>query len=145
MGSSSEHCYSGGADARIHSWKIPDLNMDPYDGYDPSVLSHVLEGHGDAVWGLAFSPASQRLASCSADGTVRIWDPSSSSPGCLCTFPTASDHGIPTSVAFTSTEPAHIVTSFRSGDTVLYDLEAGSALLTLDSRGAAAQPRSTRW
>uniref|UniRef100_A0A8D1JDH6 Striatin-4 n=2 Tax=Sus scrofa TaxID=9823 RepID=A0A8D1JDH6_PIG len=141
MGSSSEHCYSGGADARIHSWKIPDLNMDPYDGYDPSVLSHVLEGHGDAVWGLAFSPASQRLASCSADGTVRIWDPSSSSPGCLCTFPTASDHGIPTSVAFTSTEPAHIVTSFRSGDTVLYDLEAGSALLTLDSRGSSGKRR----
>ncbi|XP_057567709.1 striatin-4 isoform X2 [Hippopotamus amphibius kiboko] len=134
MGSRSEYCYSGGADARIHSWKIPDLNMDPYDGYDPSVLSHVLEGHGDAVWGLAFSPTSQRLASCSADGTVRIWDPSSS-PTCLCTFPAASDHGIPTSVAFTSTEPAHIVASFRSGDTILYDLEAGSALLTLDSRG----------
>ncbi|ELR52662.1 Striatin-4, partial [Bos mutus] len=144
MGSHSEYCYSGGADARIHSWKIPDLNMDPYDGYalfpppadpDPSVLSHVLEGHGDAVWGLAFSPASQRLASCSADGSVRIWDPSNSSPTCLCTFSTASDHGTPTSVAFTSTEPAHIVASFRSGDTVLYDLEAGSALLTLDSRG----------
>lgn len=48
------------------------------------MLSHVLEGHRDAVWGLAFSPASQRLASCSADGTVRIWDPSSSSPTCLC-------------------------------------------------------------
>lgn len=56
---------------------------------DPSVLSHVLEGHGDAVWGLAFSPTSQRLASCSADGTIRIWDPSSS-PACLCTFLTAS-------------------------------------------------------
>lgn len=49
--------------------------------------------------------------------------------------PLPSDHGTPTSVAFTSTEPAHIVASFRSGDTVLYDLEAGSALLTLDSRG----------
>uniref|UniRef100_G1QRB0 Striatin-4 n=1 Tax=Nomascus leucogenys TaxID=61853 RepID=G1QRB0_NOMLE len=137
MGSNSEYCYSGGADACIHSWKIPDLSMDPYDGYDPSVLSHVLEGHGDAVWGLAFSPTSQRLASCSADGTVRIWDPSSSSPACLCTFPTASEHGVPTSVAFTSTEPAHIVASFRSGDTVLYDLEAGSALLTLESRGSS--------
>lgn len=33
VGSNSEYCYSGGADARIHSWKIPDLNMDPYDGY----------------------------------------------------------------------------------------------------------------
>lgn len=54
------------------------------------MLSHVLEGHGDAVWGLAFSPTAQRLASCSADGTVRIWDPSSSSPTCLCTFPMTS-------------------------------------------------------
>lgn len=40
MGSNSEYCYSGGADARIHSWKIPDLNVDPYDGYgeDGSLL-----------------------------------------------------------------------------------------------------------
>ncbi|XP_063658009.1 striatin-4 isoform X7 [Pan troglodytes] len=80
MGSNSEYCYSGGADACIHSWKIPDLSMDPYDGYE---------------------------------------------------------HGIPTSVAFTSTEPAHIVASFRSGDTVLYDMEVGSALLTLESRGSS--------
>lgn len=62
----------------------------PWVSPDPSVLSHILEGHGDAVWGLAFSPTSRRLASCSADGTVRIWDPSSSSPACLCTFPMAS-------------------------------------------------------
>ncbi|XP_055993049.1 striatin-4 isoform X1 [Sorex fumeus] len=137
MGSGSECCYSGGADACIRSWKIPDLNMDPYDGYDPSVLSHVLEGHGDAVWGLAFSGASQRLASCSADGTVRIWDPSGNSPSCLCTFPAASDHGTPTSVAFASTQPAHVVASFRSGDAVLYDLESASALLTLESRGSS--------
>uniref|UniRef100_A0A4X2KMN7 Uncharacterized protein n=1 Tax=Vombatus ursinus TaxID=29139 RepID=A0A4X2KMN7_VOMUR len=137
MGTQSEHCYSGGADARIHCWRIPDLNMDPYDGYDPGVLSSVLEGHGDAVWGLAFSPTSRRLASCSADGTIRIWDPSGNSPTCLCTFHTAGEHGIPTSVAFTSTEPAQAVASFRSGDTVLYNLETGSALLTLESRGSS--------
>lgn len=39
MGSNSEYCYSGGADARIHSWKIPDLNMDPYDGYGETALA----------------------------------------------------------------------------------------------------------
>ena len=42
MGSNSEYCYSGGADARIHSWKIPDLNMDPYDGYGEDRPCHSL-------------------------------------------------------------------------------------------------------
>ncbi|ETE63294.1 Striatin-4, partial [Ophiophagus hannah] len=115
MGCNSEFCYSGGLDARIRCWKIPDLGMDPYDGYgpaspisspacrapsapsevcqmlplslcgiDPSVLHTVLDGHTDAVWSLAFSLARNRLASCSADGTVRIWDPCSGS--CLSTY-----------------------------------------------------------
>lgn len=53
--------------------------------------------------------------------------------------PLPSDHGIPTSVAFTSIEPAHIVASFCSGDTVLYDLEAESALLTLESPGSSGK------
>lgn len=57
----------------------------------------------------------------------------------LLSSPVLSEHGIPTSVAFTSTEPAHVVASFRSGDTVLYDLEAGSALLTLESRGSSGK------
>lgn len=42
-------------------------------------------------------------------------------------------------MAFTSTEPAHIVASSRSGDTILYDLEAGSALLTLESQGSSGK------
>lgn len=42
VGSNSEYCYSGGADARIHSWKIPDLNMDPYDGYGETAPSPCL-------------------------------------------------------------------------------------------------------
>lgn len=57
----------------------------------------------------------------------------------LLSSPVLLEHGIPTSVAFTSTEPAHVVASFRSGDTVLYDLEAGSALLTLESRGSSGK------
>lgn len=44
-------------------------------------------------------------------------------------------------MAFTSTQPAHVVASFRSGDTVLYDLEAASALLTLESRGSSGKGR----
>nr|KAF6441122.1 hypothetical protein HJG63_012291 [Rousettus aegyptiacus] len=133
MGNNSDYCYSSGADAHSHSCKVPDLNMDPYDRYKLSVLSHILEDHGDAVWGLDFSPTSQCLALFPTNSTVCIWDSSSSSLTCLCTFPIASDLGIPDSVAFTNTEPAHIIASFCSGNIVLYDLEAGSDLLMLES------------
>ncbi|XP_015279596.1 PREDICTED: striatin-4 [Gekko japonicus] len=136
MGPNSEYCYSGGTDTRIRCWRIPDLGMDPYDGYDPSILGKVLDGHADSVWGLAFSPSKNRLASCSADGTVRVWDPSSSS-SCLSTYSTGSEHGIPTSVTFSSTDPSHAVAAFQTGDAVLYDVEATCPILTLESRPAS--------
>ncbi|XP_053123794.1 striatin-4 [Hemicordylus capensis] len=136
MGCNSEYCYSGGTDTRIRCWRIPDLSMDPYDGYDPSMLSNVLDGHTDAVWGLAFSTSKNRLASCSADGTVRIWDPSSSDSSCLSTYKAESENGIPTSITFSSTDPGHAVAAFQTGYTVLYDVEASCPVLTLESRPA---------
>lgn len=47
---------------------------------DPSVLRGALSGHTDSVWGLVYSSAHQRLLSCSADGTVRLWDANTTSP-----------------------------------------------------------------
>lgn len=41
---------------------------------DEGVENAVLLGHEDSVWDLAYSSLLKRLASCSADGTVRIWD-----------------------------------------------------------------------
>ena len=47
---------------------------------DPAVLGGVLRGHEDAVWALALDAAGRRLLSCSADGSVRLWEPRS----CAC-------------------------------------------------------------
>lgn len=52
---------------------------------DPGIENSVLAGHEDSVWGLTYSAAHHRLASCSADGTIRIWDPQNSAP-CLSVF-----------------------------------------------------------
>ncbi|XP_077645239.1 striatin-4 [Lonchura striata] len=161
-------CCSAGVDARIRCWRLPGLDSDPYDGYDPRVLRALLEGHADAVWGLAWDGAGRRLASCSADGTVRLWEPRGDrdsgtdgtgtgtgtgsclsvlhghkgvthlSPRCPLTCP-VSDHGVPTSVTFVPTQPAHLAAGFRSGATVLYDLEATKATLVSPNGGGRAQ------
>uniref|UniRef100_A0A8C3Y6F3 Striatin 4 n=1 Tax=Catharus ustulatus TaxID=91951 RepID=A0A8C3Y6F3_CATUS len=47
-------CCSAGVDARIRCWRLPALDSDPYDGYDPGVLRGFLDGHSDAVWALSF-------------------------------------------------------------------------------------------
>lgn len=37
MGEDGESCYSGGLDGAIRCWKMPDLNVDPYDNYGKSL------------------------------------------------------------------------------------------------------------
>ncbi|NXF98185.1 STRN4 protein, partial [Eubucco bourcierii] len=53
---------------------------------DPGVLLGVLEGHSDAIWALAFNPPGDLLASCSADGSLRLWHPRGHQGPPLATF-----------------------------------------------------------
>ncbi|XP_047450846.1 striatin-4 [Mugil cephalus] len=133
MGEDGESCYSGGLDGTVRCWKMPDLNVDPYDNYDPGIESSVLAGHEDSVWGLTYSSAHHRLASCSADGTIRIWDPQNSSP-CLSVFNKEREHGTPTSVAFVATDPNQVVASFDGGETLLYDLNTEQSVTALETQ-----------
>ncbi|XP_026047036.1 striatin-4 [Astatotilapia calliptera] len=133
MGEDGESCYSGGLDGSIRCWKMPDLNVDPYDNYDPGIESSVLAGHEDSVWGLTYSAVHHRLASCSADGTIRIWDPQNSSP-CMSVFNKEREHGTPTSVAFVATDPNQVVVSFDGGETLLYDLNTEQSVTMLDTQ-----------
>ncbi|KAM6973582.1 striatin-4 [Aplochiton taeniatus] len=133
MGAEGESCYSGGLDGSVRCWKIPDLNIDPYDNYDPGIQSNVLLGHEDSVWGLAYSAPLQRLASCSADGTVRLWDPQNSAP-CLSVFNKEREHGTPTSVAFVTSDPNQVVVSYDGGETLLYDLNTEQSIMVLETQ-----------
>uniref|UniRef100_A0A3Q0S0B1 Striatin-3 n=1 Tax=Amphilophus citrinellus TaxID=61819 RepID=A0A3Q0S0B1_AMPCI len=136
MTSSGEQCFSGGLDSTIQWWNIPSSNVDPYDTYDPSVLAGSWVGHTDAVWGLAYSGIKNRLLSCSADGTVKLWNPTEKNP-CISTFNTNHEHGIPTSVDFNGCDPAHMVASFNDGDVVVYDLETSQQCCLLLSPSSA--------
>uniref|UniRef100_A0A3Q3K1W6 Striatin-3 n=1 Tax=Monopterus albus TaxID=43700 RepID=A0A3Q3K1W6_MONAL len=141
MTSSGEQCFSGGIDSTVQWWNIPSSNVDPYDTYDPSVLAGSWTGHTDAVWGLAYSGIKNRLLSCSADGTVKLWNPTEKNP-CISTFNTNKEHGIPTSVDFNGCDPAHMVASFNSGDVVVYDLETSQHALVLKGQGDSTLPGS---
>uniref|UniRef100_A0A669BXZ5 Striatin n=1 Tax=Oreochromis niloticus TaxID=8128 RepID=A0A669BXZ5_ORENI len=131
MSSSGEQCFSGGVDGTIQSWNTPNPNIDPYDSYEPSVLRGALCGHTDAVWGLVYSSAHRRLLSCSADGTVRLWNAADTSPS-LAVF---NEQGVPTSVDLVSSEPAHMVTSFATGHIGLFNMETQQLVLILQSAG----------
>ncbi|KAM6133845.1 striatin-3 isoform 3-T3 [Phoenicopterus ruber ruber] len=133
ISSSGEQCFSGGIDATIQWWNMPSPNVDPYDTYEPNVLAGTLIAHTDAVWGLAYSGVKNHLLSCSADGTIRLWNPPEKMP-CICTYNGEKEHGIPTSVDFIGCDPAHMVASFNTGSTVIYDLETSQSVVMLSSQ-----------
>ncbi|KAM9432391.1 striatin-3 [Salvelinus alpinus] len=139
MSSSGEQCYSGGIDHTIQCWNIPSSNVDPYDTYDPSVLAGTWLGHTDAVWGLAYSGIKNRLLSCSADGTVKLWNPQEKNP-CISTYNPEKEHGIPTAVDFNGCDPAHMVASFNTGNAVIYDLETSQAAVVFACQGENTLP-----
>ncbi|TSW08337.1 Striatin-3 [Bagarius yarrelli] len=134
-----EQCFSGGIDSTIQWWNIPSSNIDPYDTYDPSVLAGSLLGHTDAVWGLAYSGTKNRLLSCSADGTIKLWNPQEKLP-CLYTFNSEREHGIPTSVDFNSCDPAYMVASYNTGRVLIYDLETSQSIIECSAQKESTLP-----
>ncbi|XP_061536169.1 striatin-like isoform X1 [Phycodurus eques] len=134
MSGSGEQCFSGGVDGTIQSWNVPSHNSDPYDSYELSVLRGALCGHADAVWSVAYSAVHHRLLSCSADGTIRLWNAAAVSPS-LAVFNQRGELGIPTSVDVSSSEPAHMVASFSGGHVGVFNMETQQLVLKMESTG----------
>lgn len=126
-----ERCYSGGADGAINCWNVPNSNIDPYDFFEPDILNCTLQGHTDAVWGLSVLNSKQKLVSCSADGTIKLWAPHEFKK-LLTTF-TSEQDGVPSSVDFVRDEPNRIVASFASSHCVIFDVETGKPVVRLES------------
>lgn len=131
MTATGEQCYSGGLDGNIHCWNLPCTNIDPYDSFDPGVLTGSMEGHTDAVWGLSIQSQQLQLLSCSADGTVKLWSPTSKM-ALLSTY-TSEQDGAPTSVDFIRDEQNRMVAAYNSAHCVIFDIETGKQLLRLET------------
>uniref|UniRef100_A0A131YUX5 Cell cycle nuclear protein n=2 Tax=Rhipicephalus TaxID=426455 RepID=A0A131YUX5_RHIAP len=133
MGATGEQCFSGGLDHTIRCWNVPSSTIDPYDSFEPGVLSGTLWGHTDAVWGLSMHATKLQLLSCSGDGTVRLWSPHSKVP-LLHTY-TAPDpaDGTPTSVDFVRSDSTQMAVAYTTSRSVIMDLETGKQVVRLES------------
>ncbi|CAL1300502.1 unnamed protein product [Larinioides sclopetarius] len=132
LSTSGDQCFSGGMDGTIRCWNVPSSLSDPYDSFDPSVLTNTLKGHTDAVWGLSIHSSKLQLLSCSADGTVRLWSPQSKVP-LLHTYGSNIADGNPTSVDFLRCDMTQMVAAYTSSNSVIFDLETGKPVIRLDS------------
>lgn len=94
-------------------------------------MSNSLVGHTDAIWGLSLHSHKLHLLSCSADGSVRLWNPQSKTP-LLSAFTSDAD-GVPTSVDFVRDDPNRMVTSYNSAASVIFDVETGQQVMRLDT------------
>jgi formylglycine-generating enzyme required for sulfatase activity len=97
--------------------------------------SKVLAGHKDAITGLTFSPDGTRLASCSADGSVRLWDPAAATV--LQTLD--SGHGALSTLAI-SRDGTRLATAAVIGRVIdVWDLETMKPIASITWRDAEPQ------
>jgi len=127
INSNGSVCYSGGMDSTIQCWNLPSLNIDLFGPYDPNLIGETLVAHTDVVWDLAYHIDTDHLLSCSADGTCKLWNPSSKSP-LVQTY--SSEDGIPTSVSFINTDTGQIAASYTNENCVLFDMETCKPVVT---------------
>ncbi|KDN33884.1 hypothetical protein RSAG8_13024, partial [Rhizoctonia solani AG-8 WAC10335] len=91
--------------------------------WDLKEMKHLrlLQGHTRAVWTVIYSRDGTKLASCSSDGTIRVWNPND---GTLITGPILAHSGRVGSVAF-SPDGNHIASGADDCTVRLWDTRTG--------------------
>eukprot|EP00735_Rhodelphis_limneticus_P004342 TRINITY_DN15921_c0_g1::TRINITY_DN15921_c0_g1_i1::g.22464::m.22464 TRINITY_DN15921_c0_g1::TRINITY_DN15921_c0_g1_i1::g.22464 ORF type:complete len:263 (+),score=54.84,sp/A5D7H2/STRN3_BOVIN/40.84/1e-62,WD40/PF00400.27/0.28,WD40/PF00400.27/4.9e-06,WD40/PF00400.27/59,WD40/PF00400.27/3.3e-09,WD40/PF00400.27/1.8e+03,WD40/PF00400.27/0.0015,Nucleoporin_N/PF08801.6/4.8e+02,Nucleoporin_N/PF08801.6/0.028,Nucleoporin_N/PF08801.6/0.17 TRINITY_DN15921_c0_g1_i1:528-1316(+) len=136
MSSQRAVCYSAGADATIRVWELPGASEEPYACLGNSIAhkEDCFVGHTDAVWEIVEHPVREWLLSASSDGSVRLWSLDAPSP-LLMTYRhmtrADTEFAIPTSVTPLHTDLNKILVGYATGEVLLFDIETGTELQSL--------------
>ncbi|KAJ3119332.1 Striatin-4, partial [Physocladia obscura] len=156
-----EGFYTGGSDSSVRFWGLGDvdngylLDRETYASYDQNPQKQIIVSHTDTVWDMQLNdfiaPTQPRLATASADGTVKIFDASDRLSHRLLTTligdgdsdannlasngsPTAMAN--PTSVAWLTTGSdagRKIAVSYQNSKCRVFDIETGQIIIDMQS------------
>jgi WD40 repeat protein len=112
-------------DGRVRLYNFPQLLADPSTLTVESHCDQSLLGHTNWVFSVEYSPDERRLATTSADGTVRIWDLATGA----CLQILAHEHWVIRTL-FTP-DGRHIVVSGMSANIYVWDTSSGQLIQTL--------------
>ncbi|GMH39149.1 hypothetical protein BSKO_07047 [Bryopsis sp. KO-2023] len=106
----------------------------------------VLEGHMDPIWGLAWSPKGDMLASCGADKTVRIWQHSGNDDRWHCTAILEDTHTRTIRACCWSPCGKYLATASFDATTSIWEVEGGNNWEQLSAlEGHENEVKSVAW
>jgi len=136
--------FSGSLDSTIRVWRLLPPDHDPYSTYNPSLSIQKLVGHTEAIWDLcllpnqATGPSTHRLASASADGTVKIWTSEGGKAWSL-TASVGEFDGVPTCLGVYHENYNQILIGTSGGEIILYDVEKQAKKVVLHCKSPAQE------
>jgi striatin 1/3/4 len=148
ISNSEDICFSGSLDATVRVWALPTLSKAPYSPHgsklycsfnvDTNCKLHTLIGHSDAVWEVKPHMHLPIVLSCSADGSLKLWDVNSSSASLKSTIwfsgtsqNVSSELDLPTSTTWGNGN--YLVASYRNSIVKIFDAETGANTLSFAS------------
>ncbi|ORY03877.1 WD40 repeat-like protein [Basidiobolus meristosporus CBS 931.73] len=145
--SETGRCYSSSLDSTVRVWNLPSPSRDLYSYNGFASCYSVLTGHSNSVWDIKLLPGqnTHKLASASADGTVKIWDVEYRLPNLRSSIgydgTNVGRNSIimeeyttnPTSIEFSHSEPNKLIVAYQNSIIRLFDIETGQPVLNFNS------------